>query len=525
MRQARSVPAYHYSSVKPQASALALAFGRSTRAFRALALVAFAAAVLMSFAQSAAAAGDSWTGAAPIPGARYDAAAAPLPGGRVLVTGGYDGLNTHIYDPASNSWTQAAPSPVLRWYGNVAAPLPGGKVLVTAGGGDYGPMADSRIYDPASDSWTQAAPIPGARSDAVAAPLAGGKVLVTGGWDGNATADSEIYDPASDSWTPAAAIPGARYTAVAAPLAGGRVLVTGGWGLDGPSTDSEIYTAVGPPSASISSPADAQTYNLGQPVATSFSCSEASGGPALSSCSDSNGGSGPSGTLDTATVGPHSYTVTATSEDGQTGTATIDYTVIGPPTAQIDSPADAQTYNLGQSVATSFSCSEVSGGPGISSCSDSNGGSGTSGTLDTATVGPHSYTVTATSGDGQTGTATIHYVVEYKVLGFFSPAASSKWKLGQTVPVKVALGDVNGVRISDIEAAALAAACRVKLSASGVQPLPSQCMKYDVSSHQFSFNWSLPKTGTTGADTVTVTVTYPDTTTTTIKSGAITITR
>ena len=103
--------------------------------------------------------------------------------------------------------------------------------------------------------------------------------------------------------------------------------------------------------------------------------------------------------------------MTATSQDGQTGTKSINYTVIGPPTATITAPTNNQNYNLNANVATAFSCADATGGPGIQTCIDSNGATGAAGELLTRVSGLHTYTVTATSKDGQTATKTINYTV------------------------------------------------------------------------------------------------------------------
>ena len=103
--------------------------------------------------------------------------------------------------------------------------------------------------------------------------------------------------------------------------------------------------------------------------------------------------------------------MTATSSDSLTGTTSISYTVAGPPTASISTPGNSGTYTEGQSVPTSFSCADWANGTGIASCVDSNGSSTGTGALVTSSTGTFSYTVTATSSDGQTGTATIDYTV------------------------------------------------------------------------------------------------------------------
>ncbi len=90
-------------------------------------------------------------------------------------------------------------------------------------------------------------------------------------------------------------------------------------------------TITPPPIASIVSPATGSSHKEGQSVPTTFSCAESSGGSGLASCNDSNDTStagGGAGRLDTSTPGTRTYTVTAASTDGQTGTASITYTVV-----------------------------------------------------------------------------------------------------------------------------------------------------------------------------------------------------
>ena len=176
------------------------------------------------------------------------------------------------------------------------------------------------------------------------------------------------------------------------------------------ATATAAYVVADPPTAQIGAPGNGQTYATGQPVPTSFACAEGAGGPGITSCTDGNGGSGAAGVLDTSAMGTHTYTVTATSSDGQTGTGSITYTVEDAPTATISAPRGGGVYSEGEVVHTRFACQAGTGAQHAASCEDSRGQTDGTGRLETGSLGPHTYTVTATQ-DGLTASTQIAYVV------------------------------------------------------------------------------------------------------------------
>jgi galactose oxidase-like protein/glyoxal oxidase-like protein/fibronectin type III domain protein len=86
--------------------------------------------------------------------------AAALPDGRLLVAGGHFqthvGLNvTNLFDPLSQTWSNAPAMAFDRWYPTVTA-LPDGRMLVTGGEIDCDGCEATipEVYSPATNSWT-----------------------------------------------------------------------------------------------------------------------------------------------------------------------------------------------------------------------------------------------------------------------------------------------------------------------------------------------------------------------------------
>lgn len=236
-----------------------------------------------------------WASAGTVPGGgRVGHTTTVLPGGRVLVAGGFktvaaecmdtldvceSGSSTAIYDPtAPVRWVEGTPMSSVRGR-HTATVLKDGRVLVAGGGGAPVPGAgnyddattgtSADLYDSYTDLWIPTAPLAFNRWGHTATLLPNGNVIVAGGLNcgtspprlpvGGAninlcgtTSSSEVYDSATGVWSPASSLTSARISHTADLLGGpacdsvsaappswcGKILVAGGYGAE-PS--SEIF--------------------------------------------------------------------------------------------------------------------------------------------------------------------------------------------------------------------------------------------------------------------------------------------
>lgn len=156
---------------------------------------------------------------APMTIRRWSHAATTLADGRVLVTGGRTASTSatgivlataEIYDPATNTWTETAGPMNVARRSHTATLLPGGKVLIAGGGNGVStttslPIRSVETFDPATGLFTVVGDMLMPRSAHSAILLHDGTVLITGGSTGAGTLyptnTAEIYDPAANSFT------------------------------------------------------------------------------------------------------------------------------------------------------------------------------------------------------------------------------------------------------------------------------------------------------------------------------------
>ncbi len=134
-------------------------------------------------------------------------------GEKIYVAGGWDdsnqaSANLEIYDPSTNTWSEAAPMPIGR--SSAPAVVVGGQFYVIGGciDDDCTPSDNVYRYDPALDTWEVMAPYP----EVIAWQACGtinGLIYCAGGVANNdeGSARSYMYNPAINAWTTISDIP------------------------------------------------------------------------------------------------------------------------------------------------------------------------------------------------------------------------------------------------------------------------------------------------------------------------------
>jgi N-acetylneuraminic acid mutarotase len=178
-----------------------------------------------------------WVARASMPLPRREFATATI-NGKIYVLGGGDTQapaipapatgSVQVYDPATDSWSAAAPMPVAAY--DHAAAVAGGKIYVAGGKSDLAPgLKTLQEYDPATDSWVVKADMPVELSGNAATGAAGLLFVFGGSSGGFDTANALEYDPSIDRWTSRAPLLQPLRNAAAVTV-GGMPLVLGGYG-------------------------------------------------------------------------------------------------------------------------------------------------------------------------------------------------------------------------------------------------------------------------------------------------------
>ncbi len=177
---------------------------------------------------------DTWSRGADMPTPRNNVATAAWDG-KIYAFGGLTGtlgssastVNvTQVYDPNTDTWTNAAPMPRGVW--GHSANVVDDKIYVIGGAAATNALRIVQVYDPQTDMWTNANPIPIATRHFGASVLCG-KIYVVGGWLNSMQtpySDTWVYDPTMDTWTASAPIPERRTAPTS--VVNGRIFAIGG---------------------------------------------------------------------------------------------------------------------------------------------------------------------------------------------------------------------------------------------------------------------------------------------------------
>ena len=197
------------------------------------------------------------------------------------------------------------------------------------------------------------------------------------------------------------------------------------------------------PKVTIATPEDGAVYERGESVTADYSCADEPNGSGLESCVGdvANGGA-----VDTSTLGEHSFTVQATDRTGNTGSKSVNYTVVDKtaPVISVATPSAGAVYGLGESVTADYSCADEPGGSGLATCA---GAVPDGAAVDTSSVGQKTFEVEASDNAGNESSQSVTYTVVDRAppaISLVAPADGAVYSLGQNVAASYSCEDQAG---------------------------------------------------------------------------------
>jgi hypothetical protein len=358
------------------------------------------------------------------------------------------------------SWTQLSPA------GTAPAPRTGqsaiydpatNEMVIFGGGTASGAVNEAWALSNANGiggtpTWTQLSPggsLPSARSAHIGTynPTTNDMVIFGGGTASGSANDSWLLTYANglggtSSWiqlSPTGGPPSGRSNLVAVMSAAtNRMTIFAGQNCP-PSgcvalNDTWVLSvAAPPPIITITSPT-ATSYEINQPVAASYTCTNASN--TVASCVGSVAG----GDIDTSSLGSKTFTVNASDTSGNTSSKSVAYTVAQSSLAISLTAPTATTYTLNETVPSGYTCTDdetvtLCAGP-VASGAD----------IDTTSVGNKSFTVNATDIYTNSLSQSVNYIVDFSIFPLYD--STHAVKSGAVIPIKLQLVDAAGNDVS-----------------------------------------------------------------------------
>jgi len=173
-----------------------------------------------------------------------------------------------------------------------------------------------------------------------------------------------------------------------------------------------------------------------------------------------------------------------------------------PPSISLVAPQDGVSYLLNAAVVAAFSCSDTESG--VQACSGTvpNGAP-----LDTSSIGPRSFSVTAVDNAGNAASVTATYRTVDAFTGFLQPVDNlptvNTVNAGRTVPVKWRLADAAGTSVSTLSSFVSMQSNTVNCDSAPSDTIPDsatslsdESLQYDSTADPFVYNWRTEKSWT-----------------------------